>query len=128
MDNLLNILFILALIYLINVPIYSVVKGKLLKKSNDKIFRLSLFFKEHVSKYNLNVGCVINAFPDSESFDKNSIKALDLIDDLHFYQKLHNFYLSDEKNTLVLGKCYVLVGVGKDVSINLYKIELRPKK
>lgn len=123
-----NILAFILMVYIINVPVYALIKRKIMDKQRSESMRMLKPFREHVEKYKLNVGFVENAIPESYESNTKLLKALHLTDDLHYYLKMHSFYLSDEKCNLIFGDCIVVTKNDTGDAAQLYKIELRPVK
>lgn len=130
MDLILRILVILLTVYLINFPVYKIIKRRILQNRNSESMRMLKSFRKHVEKYKLNVGFVENAIPDCYEINPKLLKALNLTDDLHYYLKVYGFYLSDEKCNLIFGDCFVVTrkDTGTGEVVNIYKIELQPVK
>ena len=127
MEIFLAFFIIITLVYLINFPVYNRLRKYLVRKDHLKSFSMLKAYNEYVKRYNLKVGIIENNIPMSLNVNEKSIKAVMLMDDLHYYTKLNTFHLSDEKITIIFGECCVILENEKSVTINIYEIHLRKK-
>ena len=108
MEIFLSFFIITTLVYLINFPVYDKLRKHLVRKDHLKSFGMLKAYNEYVKKYNLKVGIIENDIPTSLNVNSKAIKAVMLMDDLHYYTKFNSFHLSDEKCTIIFGECCVI--------------------
>lgn len=127
MDMFFSFFTIVSIIYLINFPIYDKLKSQLLKRDYFRTFGAFKLISKHVKRYKLNTCIVEDSIPSSTDVDANTMKAFKAINDLHYYNKMHTFYLSDERSTIIFGECTSIIEGEKSNTINIYEIHLRKK-
>lgn len=127
MFNIIMSLFVIAfMVYLINFPIYKKVKRLILNKRNKQSLMMAHGLNRYTKRYQLSTGYIENSIPNPNLSSEKVIKALTLIDDMHFQLKMYGFYMADKNCTFLFADCVVIEHDGDETKVKLYKIELSP--